>query len=187
MDKKACFLAHLSKKCFRWAFVVAHCPSSVRPSILASINNFFKQLLLRHHQLDFDQTSQKWSIIGWSSTKFVQTIPVDCISRSWDQKIGFQNAIIKNILWNNKAQSFYIWYITSSRGPLPKLFKLCPAGQNWTRPGEEGVHNFTLNYIRKTSNDFFSWTANGNMTKLDRNGLWVVLYQNCSNSSDWLH
>ena len=32
----------------------------------------------------------------------------------------------------------------SSRGPLPMLFKICPWG-----------HNFTLNYIRKTSNDFF--------------------------------
>jgi len=27
------------------------------------------------------------------------------------------------------AQSFHIWYIASSRGPLPKLFKLCPWGK----------------------------------------------------------
>jgi len=78
---------------------------------------------------------------------------------------------------NYKAQSFYIWYITSSRGPLPNLFKLCPLGQNWPCPGG---HNFTLNYIRKTSNDFLCWTGNGHLTKLNRNGPWVVLYQNCS-------
>jgi len=48
-------------------------------------------------------------------------------------------------------------------------------------------HNFTLNYIRKTSNDFLSWTANGNLTKLNRKGPWVVLDQNCSNGFDWLH
>ena len=59
-----------------------------------------------------------------------------------------------------------IWYIASSRGPLPKLFKLCLWGQNWPRPGR---HNFTLNYIRKSSNNIFSWTANGNFTKLHRN------------------
>ena len=30
-------------------------------------------------------------------------------------------------------------------------------------------------------------TTNGNLTKLKRNGPWVVFYQNCSNGSDWLH
>jgi len=84
-----------------------------------------------------------------SSIKVVQTVPVCSISRSRCQKIGFQIAILKN-LWNCKAQSFHIWYITSSRGPLPKLFKLCPWGQNWPHPGG---HNFTLNYIGRTSND----------------------------------
>jgi len=28
---------------------------------------------------------------------------------------------------------------------------------------------------------------NGNLTKLNRNGPWMVFYQNCSNGSDWLH
>jgi len=101
--------------------------------------------------------------------------------------VGFQNAIFQNLLvWNYKAQSFHIWYIyiASSRGPLPKLFKLCPWGQNWPCPGG---HNFTLNYIRKISYDFLSWTSYGNLTKLNRNGPWVVPYQNCSNGSDWLH
>ena len=133
----------------------------------------------------------------WSPIKYVS---VGCISRSRGQKIVFQNAIFKNLLVQNyNAQSFHIWYITSSRGPLPKLFKLCPLGQNWPR---SGGHNFTLNYIRKTSNDIFSWTlnyirktskdifswtTNGNLTKLHRNDLWVVLYQSCSNRSSWLH
>jgi len=78
----------------------------------------------------------------------------------------------------------YIWYIASSWGPLPKLFKLCPWGQNWPRPGG---HSFTLIYIRKTSNDNFSLTTNGNLTKLHRNDPWVVPYQSCSNRSSWLH
>ena len=61
------------------------------------------------------------------------------------------------------------------------LHKHC---QNWPRPGG---HNFTLNYIRKTSNNFLSWTANGNLAKLNRNGPWVIPYKICSTSSDWLH
>jgi len=124
-------------------------------------------------------------IPGWSSIKVVQTVPVGCISRSRGQKIGFQNAIFINLLVRKyKAQSFHIWYIASSRGLLLNVFKLCPCGQNWPRPGG---HYFTLIYIRKTSNDIFSLTTNGNLTKLHRNDPWVVSYQNCSNRSSWLH
>ena len=56
----------------------------------------------------------------WSPTKIVQMILIGCICRSRGQKIGFQNAIFKNLVWNYKAQSFRIWYIkTSSRSSLP--------------------------------------------------------------------
>jgi len=109
---------------------------------------------------------------GWPPTEIVQMVLIGCISRSRGQNIGFQNAIFNKLLvWNYEAQSFNIWYIASSRGPLPKLFKLCPLGQNWPRPGG---HNLTLNYIRKSWNDFFSWTADGNLAKLNRNGPWVA-------------
>ena len=111
-------------------------------------------------------------IPGWSPTKVVQSIPVGCISRSQGKKIGFQNAIFNNLyVWNYKAQSFYIWYIASSRGPLPKLLKLCC----WDHSGPlSRGHNFTLNYIWKTtsSNYFLSRTTNGNLTKLNRNDPW---------------
>jgi len=91
-------------------------------------------------------------IPGWSPTKVVQMVLIGCISRSRGHKIGFQNAIFKNLLvWNYKAQSFHIWYIATSWGPLPKLFKLCPWGQNSPRPGG---HYLTLNYIRKVQTTF---------------------------------
>ena len=77
--------------------------------------------------------TKRHRIPRWSSTKVFQTVPVGCISRSQGQKIGFQNAIFKNhLVWNYKAQSSYIWYIASSRGPLQKLFKLCPWGSKLT-------------------------------------------------------
>jgi len=116
-------------------------------------------------------------IPGWSSTKVVQTVLVGCISRSWGQKIGFQNEIFINLLvWNYKAKSFHIWYI------YMVYLVLFPWGQNWPR---RGGHNFTLNYIRKTSNNFLSWTASVNLTKLNKNGRWVVPYQNCSNGPNY--
>jgi len=112
------FLAHLSKYS-RLAFVMAYCPSSiVRPFVRASVrastisfNNFSSDttdwILTKLHRND------PWVVLY----QIVQT--VDCISRSWGLKIGFQDAIFKNLLaWNYKAQSFYIWYIASSRGPL---------------------------------------------------------------------
>jgi len=47
-------------------------------------------------------------ISGWSSTKVGQTDPVSCISRLRGQKIGFLNAILKNLLiWNYKAQIYH--------------------------------------------------------------------------------
>ena len=120
---------------------------------------------------------------GWSPTEIVQMVLIGCISRSRGQKKGFQNAIFKNLLvWSYKAQGFHIWYIAYSSGPVPKLFKLCPLGQNWPRPRG---HNFTLNYIRKRRNDFFSWTAYRNLTKLNKNGPWLFPYRNYSNGSDW--
>jgi len=142
-----------------------------------------KQLLLLNRLWEFIKTKQEWSL-GGPLQKLLKWVLIGCISRSRGQKIGFQNAIFKNLLvWNYKAQGFHIWYIASSRGPLRNLFKLCPWGQNWPRPGG---HNFTLNYIRKSWNDFFSWTAYRNLTKLNKNGPWVVPYRKYSNGSDWL-
>ena len=44
-------------------------------------------------------------------------------------------------------KSFDIWYVASSSGPLPRLCKLCPLGQNWPNPGG---HRFIQTYIGKT-------------------------------------
>ena len=181
----ACFLAHLSTKCSGWAIVIGLCPLS---SIVRRASSVVRKLFYLN---TFSSETAHWILTklhsglceqpGWSPIKVVQTVRVGCISRSQGQKIGFQNVICKNLLVQNyKAQSFHIWYIASSRGPLPKLFKLCPWGQIWPCPGG---HNFTLIYIRKTYNDIFSWTANGNLTKLHWNDPWLVPYQSSWNRS----
>ena len=41
--------------------------------------------------------------------KIVQMVLMGCISRSGGQKLGFQNACLKNLLvWKYKAQSFHV-------------------------------------------------------------------------------
>jgi len=65
-------LAQLSTKCsseLLWSFNVRR-PSSVRPCVRPSVNNFFKQHLLWNRLLDFDQTSQEWSLGGPLSKLF---------------------------------------------------------------------------------------------------------------------
>jgi len=86
-------------------------------------------------------------ISGWSSTKVGQTDPVSCISRLRGQKIGFFKCNSqKSSYLKLQGPDLSFWYIASSRGPLPKLFKLCSWGLNWPCPGG---HNFTLNYMRE--------------------------------------
>jgi len=67
------FLAHLSTKCsseLLWSFNVRR-SSSVRPSVRACVRqHFFKQHLLWNRLLDFDQTSQEWSLGGPLSKLF---------------------------------------------------------------------------------------------------------------------
>ena len=49
---------------------------------------------------------------GWSPTKIIQMVLIGCISRSRGQKLGFQNAIFKNLLvWNYQAQRFHSLYV----------------------------------------------------------------------------
>jgi len=117
-----------------WSFN-ARRSSFVRPSVRPSDRQQFLKTFPLKPLIGF-WPNYTGMIHGWSSIKVVQPVPVGCINRSRGKKIGFQNAIFKKFLvLNHKAQSFYIWYIASSRGPLSKLFKLCPWGQNWPRPG----------------------------------------------------
>ena len=44
--------------------------------------------------MEFDHTGQEWSL-GGPLPLIVQMVLIGCISRSWGQKIGFQNAIFK--------------------------------------------------------------------------------------------
>ena len=73
-----------------WAIVTGLCPSCV---------------VLKLFYLNIFSETPHWMwpnftgmIPGWSPTKVVQTVLIVCISRSWGQKIGFQNAISKVFL-----------------------------------------------------------------------------------------
>jgi len=84
--------------------------------------------------------------------KIVQMVLIGCISMSRGHKICLHNAIFKNLLvWNYKAQSFHVWYIVSSRCPLPKFLKLCLWGQYWPRPWVTILHWIIQGKLKTTS------------------------------------
>jgi len=101
--------------------------------------------------LNFDQTSQEWSLGGPLPKLFKLFVPLGCISRSQGQKIGSERAILKNLLVQNyKVQSFHIWYITSSRGPLPKLFNYAPGVKIEPAPRVTILHEIIKGKIQTT-------------------------------------
>ena len=116
-----CFLAHLS-----WKLKVSFCDHS--PSVVVGVgvvrmsvrpSTIFKQHLLLNHCLDFTGM-----ILGWSSFKVVQMVPVHCISRSQKLKIDFLTKNLKNLLIRNHWTDFNIILQKCSFGdPLPRLFK----------------------------------------------------------------
>ena len=63
-------------------------------------------------------------ILGWSSFKVVQMVPVHCISRSQELKIDFLTKNSKNLLVRNHWTDFNkILQKCSFGDPLPRLFK----------------------------------------------------------------
>ena len=63
-------------------------------------------------------------ILGWFSFKFVQMVPVHCMSRSQELKIDFLTKNLKNLLVRNHWTDFNIILQKCSFGdPLPRLFK----------------------------------------------------------------
>ena len=57
-------LAHLSRR-RKWAIVIAHRPSSVRPSVVVVVRKLSHfQLLLQNRLMDFDETWYAWSTHG---------------------------------------------------------------------------------------------------------------------------
>ena len=63
-------------------------------------------------------------ILGWSSFKVVQMVPVHCISRSQELKMDFLIKNLKNLLVRNHWTDFRIILQKCSFGDLlPRLFK----------------------------------------------------------------
>ena len=64
-------------------------------------------------------------ILGWSSFKVVQMVPVHCTSRSHELKIDFLTKNLKNLLVRNHWTNFnIILQKCSFDNPLQRLFKL---------------------------------------------------------------
>ena len=59
------------------------------------------------------------------------SIPCRTLVAMATKRKNFKNLLLKN----HKAQSLDIWHVALSSRPLPRLFKLSPLGQYWSRPG----------------------------------------------------
>jgi len=81
-----------------WPGFVRRASSVVRR---ASSVNFFYLNIFSSKTTQWMLTNLTGMIPGWSPTKVVKMVLIGLISRSRGQKIGFQNAIFKNLLvWN---------------------------------------------------------------------------------------
>jgi len=132
----SCTLCHFMAKCIMVGLLIS--------------NPFF---LLWNSLLYFDHLSQEWSLCG--PTKVVQTVLIGCINRSWGQKVGFQNAIFKNLVLNHITHSFYTLYWFEHH--LEVLYQSC---SNYA-PGVNidpalGVTSLHGIIFWKSSNDVFS-------------------------------
>ena len=90
-------------------------------------------------------------ILGWSSFKVVQMVPVHCISGSQELKIDFLIKNLKNLLVRNHWTEFNVILQKCSFGdPLPRLFK--PFGFV-KKHGSQGTGLFSIyTYIENFKN-----------------------------------
>ena len=100
-------------------------------------------------------------ILGWSSFKVVQMVPVRCISRSQELKIDFLTKNLKNLLVRNHWTDFNIILQKCSFGdPLPRLFKPFGFVKNMAARGRglfslySYIENFKNLLVRNHCTDF---------------------------------
>ena len=90
-------------------------------------------------------------ILSWSAFKFVQMVPVHCISRSQGLKIDFLTKNLKYLLVRNHQTDFnIILQKCSFDDPLPRLFKLLESSKNMAAR-ERGLFSLYI-YIENFKN-----------------------------------
>ena len=118
------FLAHLSRS-DKMRFC-DHILSVVRASLNQRMPPVCKQFLQTTSSKPLIRFWPNFTgmILGWSFFKVVQMVPVHCTSRSRAKIDIFTENLKYLLVWNRMAQVFDIWFVASSNGPLPKMFKL---------------------------------------------------------------
>ena len=123
------FLAHLSHR-LKWAIVIAHRPSSVRPSSVRKLSHF--QLLLWNRWTEFNET--------WQEARSQRNLPSLCFSA--DRKIKMAALAsdwlrhFRLLLWNPWTEFNEIWQKARSQRPLPSL---CFSGRSKKQDGRPGL------------------------------------------------
>ena len=114
-------------------------PMSYCDHLMSVVNNCFKGHLLLIYWLDFYKTWQELSLIFGMKHYLVDRYQVCLNYATLGQKGLPQGSHVlhrfilekheKIFLFETTRPNLDIWYIASSSGPLPSLFKLCPWGQ----------------------------------------------------------
>ena len=134
-------------------------------------------------------------ILGWSSFRVVQMVPVHCISGSQELKIDFLTKNLKNLLVRNHMTDFNIILKKCSFGDaLPRMFKPFGLVKNTTARGRGlfslyiYIENFKNLLVRNHWTDFniiLQKCSFGNplprlfkpfgfVKKHDRQGAWLI-------------
>ena len=100
-------------------------------------------------------------ILGWSSFKVVQMVPVRCISRSQELKIDFLTKNLKNLLVRNHGTDFNMILQKCSFGdPLPRCSSHSDSSKNMAARGRGlfspyiYIENFKNLLVRNHWTDF---------------------------------
>ena len=157
------FLAHLSQR-LKWAIVIAHRPSSVRPSSVRKLSHF--RLLLWNRWTEFNET--------WQEARSQRPLPSLCFSGRSEKQDGRPG------LW--LAETFS----TSPLKPLNGIQRNL-TGSKISTPSTKFVFFGPIGKTRWPPwpligwdiFDFSSETAQRNSTKLDRKQDLNVFYQVC--------
>ena len=163
------FLAHRSRR-LKWAIVIAHRPSSVRPlSVRRKLSHF--RLLLWNHRTEFNET--------WQEARSQRPLPSLCFSGRSKKQDGRPGLWLAETFSTSplKPLNGIQWNLTGSKisTPSTKFVFFGPIEKTrWPPWPLIGWDIF----------DFSSETAEQNLTKLDRKQDLNALYQVCVFQAD---
>ena len=135
------FLAHLSRR-LKWAIVIAHRPSSVRPSVRPSGPSVVRRPSgVNFHIFDFSSETVEWNSTKLDRKQDLKALYQVCVFRA-DRKNKMAALAsdwlrhFRLLLWNRWTEFNETWQEARSQRPLPSL---CFSGRSEKQDGRPGL------------------------------------------------